>query len=60
MRLQSEGTKAADGRLNLSRLTVETQALQLNGSLQLAPDGLPERFDLTGALGIDGTPVVLP
>lgn len=60
VRLQSEGTKAADGRLNLSRLTVETQALQLNGSLQLAPDGLPERFDLTGALGIDGTPVVLP
>jgi translocation and assembly module TamB len=59
--LQAEGRREASGRLDLSRLGLETRALVLNGSLVMAADGLPERFDLTGQLGSpDGLPVLLP
>ena len=58
--LQAEGAKTADGRLTLDQFQMTTQALKLGGSLALAPDGLPERFAVTGDLGLDGTPVLLP
>ncbi len=61
VRLDAEGTKAADGRLDLSRFALQTQAMELGGSLALAADGLPERFDLTGRIArADGQPVLLP
>ncbi len=58
--LTATGVKEADGRLDLSAFRVVTQALDLGGSVQLAPDGLPERFAITGQLGLDGQPVLLP
>lgn len=58
--LQAIGAKGADGRLDLSQLQVTTRALELGGSLSLAADGLPEKIDLKGQLGLDGKPVLLP
>lgn len=58
--LLADGVKAADGRLTLDHLRMATQALTLDGSLALASDGLPERFAVTGTLGLDGKPVLLP
>ena len=58
--LQAIGAKGADGRLDLSQLRLTTRALDLGGSLSLASDGLPEKIDLKGQLGLDGKPVLLP
>ena len=58
--LQAIGAKGADGRLDLSQLRLTTRALDLSGSLSLAADGLPEKIDLKGQLGLDGKPVLLP
>lgn len=58
--LQAIGAKGADGRLDLSQLQLTTRALELGGSLSLAADGLPEKIDLKGQLGLDGKPVLLP
>ncbi|HEX9857751.1 MAG TPA: translocation/assembly module TamB domain-containing protein, partial [Paracoccaceae bacterium] len=60
VRLQTAGVRTTDGRLNLSQLALRTRALTLEGSLALAVDGLPERFDLRGTLGLNGAPVLLP
>ena len=55
------GTAYADGRLNLTRVKVKAKALDLAGSLSLAENGSPNRFDLQGRLAqADGTPVLLP
>ncbi len=59
--LVADGTRRPTGQVVIDSLLFNTRALQLNGSLALAPDGLPERFVLTGKLGLaDGTPVLLP
>ncbi|ARC89162.1 translocation/assembly module TamB domain-containing protein [Rhodovulum sp. MB263] len=55
--LAVEGTRGADSRLQISRLEVGTGALQLGGTLALAPSGLPEKVDLSGRIS---GPVVLP
>ncbi|RAP42456.1 hypothetical protein BYZ73_04500 [Rhodovulum viride] len=55
--LAVEGVRGADRRLDISRLEVSTGALQLGGTLALAPSGLPEKVDLSGRLS---GPVVLP
>lgn len=61
VRLAVTGERAADGRLDLSQLAVQTRALTLDGQLVLASDGLPERIDLTGRIALeDGSPVLLP
>ncbi|MEH7828675.1 translocation/assembly module TamB domain-containing protein [Gemmobacter denitrificans] len=60
VKLLADGRSAPDGRLMLDRFDLSTRALTLAGSLALAPDGLPERFDLKGQLGLDGKPVLLP
>lgn len=61
VQLQTAGIRADDGRLDLNQLSLRTRALTLDGALVLAADGLPEKFDLTGRLGLeDGTPVLLP
>ncbi|MCE6961066.1 translocation/assembly module TamB domain-containing protein [Cereibacter sphaeroides] len=61
VRLDVAGARAADGRLDLSRLLLSTQALQLQGNLVLAADGLPERIALQGRIAsADGQPVLLP
>lgn len=59
--LDLTGQRHADGRLDLSRLSVSARALALSGALALAPDGLPRSFDLSGRIGRDdGQPVLLP
>ncbi|MDR0809838.1 MAG: translocation/assembly module TamB domain-containing protein, partial [Gemmobacter sp.] len=61
VQFSTEGVRAADGRLDLSRFALDTQAMKLDGSLALAADGLPERFDLAGRIArADGGPVLLP
>jgi translocation and assembly module TamB len=59
--LSTSGQRAASGQLRLDALTLKARAIALDGSLALASDGLPQRFDLTGRIGLpDGAPVLLP
>lgn len=59
--LLGSGTAHADGRLDLSRVKLKAKALDLAGSLSLAANGSPNRFDLQGHLGQDdGAAVLLP
>ncbi|SEN15508.1 autotransporter secretion inner membrane protein TamB [Pseudorhodobacter antarcticus] len=49
------------GQLDLTALSIQARALQLQGSAIIATDGLPQRLALTGTLGLpDGSPVLLP
>lgn len=59
MRLSFSGIRKNDGRLELSDFGLSAASLKLNGSLYLAADGLPEKFDLSGDVTGDG-PVMLP
>ena len=61
VRLATTGEHWPDGRTELSALSLTTRALRLGGSLALAADGVPQRFDLQVLLGMDdGSPVQLP
>ena len=57
----AEGSRDKAGRIDLSQLDLMSQALALHGQLTIAPDGVPEKFDLTGRLGLEsGEQVLLP
>ena len=59
--LSAVGARTSDGRTELSKLSVRTRALTLNGNLAVAPDGTPDRFSLNAVLkSPDGKPVLLP
>ena len=58
--LTATGSRSSIGRLDLSDMKLSARALALSGSLVLSADGLPERFDLQGRLGLDGEPLLLP
>lgn len=59
--LTANGTRWADGRLDLAGLSLNARAINLNGQLALGADGLPQRFDLTGRIADpSGAPVLLP
>ena len=61
VRLDAAGQRSPSGAMDLSRLSVRTEALSLDGTLSLAPGGLPVRFALTGRVAhAAGTPVLLP
>lgn len=60
LRLQTKGLRAQNGGLDLESFALQTRAMTLQGALTLAADGLPERFKVTGELGLNGAPVVLP
>lgn len=61
VRLDVAGVRDASGALDLERLSVRTQALQIDGSLRTGPEGVPNRFALDGRIAQpDGAPVVLP
>ncbi|WP_439153834.1 translocation/assembly module TamB domain-containing protein [Yoonia sp.] len=50
-----------DGRVDVSALELKSQRLNLSGSVQIGPQGWPERIDLTGGVSVtDGEPVLLP
>ncbi|KQB14610.1 translocation/assembly module TamB [Rhodobacter capsulatus] len=60
-RLDFLGERSTTGMLRLRQLDLRGQAVSLSGGLDLRPDGLPDRFDLTAKLGLEtGEPVVLP
>ncbi|MBN2905865.1 MAG: translocation/assembly module TamB domain-containing protein [Rhodobacteraceae bacterium] len=56
-RLELTGARRGDGGLAVDTLALVTGALRLEGTLALAPTGLPERVALTGRLS---GPVALP
>ena len=60
-RLDLAGARSATGMLQLSKLDLQGQAVSLTGGLDLRPDGLPDRFDLSAKLGLESRePVLLP
>ncbi|MEY4698292.1 MAG: hypothetical protein RIT14_2720, partial [Pseudomonadota bacterium] len=59
--LAAQGSRRATGALWLDRFDLQAQAIRLEGSMTLAADGVPLRFDLDGRLGLeDGGAVLLP
>jgi translocation and assembly module TamB len=59
--LSAAGKRWPDGRLALDQMAVKAKALDLQGSLELASDGLPRAFNLTGKIAApDGSAVLLP
>ncbi len=61
VRLVAAGKRDTFGRMSLSQLRVTAQALDLSGQVDMAADGLPQRFNLQGRLALaDGGPVLLP
>lgn len=59
--LRVTGSRDETGALALSDLSIEAQALSLDGSARIGADGWPESFDLTGEIASDdGAPVTLP
>ena len=58
--LRAEGQRLADGRMRLSDVLLQATALDLRGAVDLAADGLPERINVTGRIGLETGPVLLP
>ncbi|MBW0158137.1 translocation/assembly module TamB domain-containing protein [Sedimentimonas flavescens] len=59
--LLAEGHRGADGVLSLSKLEIDSEALDVAGTADILPSGLPARADLTIRLGLDsGEEVLLP
>lgn len=59
--LVAEGRREPSGRMELSRLEIDAQAVDLRGELVLGPDGFPLRADLAAEIGLpDGGEVLLP
>ena len=60
-RLTVAGRQPPDGRVVLSQIDLAADQLRLEGAVELAASGLPERVALQGRVGAaDGTPVLLP
>ncbi|MWD26799.1 hypothetical protein E0K89_004840 [Aquicoccus sp. SCR17] len=59
--LAATANQTPEGVLRLEELVLDTEQLNLNGSLTLSPTGWPAAFDLTGRIADDsGAPVTLP
>ncbi|WP_376876116.1 translocation/assembly module TamB domain-containing protein [Albirhodobacter sp. R86504] len=58
--LIAEGSSGGDGQFSLQNLKLESAALKVNGSLDLLPGGLPQRFNLETLIGLGDEPVLLP
>ncbi len=58
--LKAAGAQFPDGRLTVDALSVTAQSLTLEGSLALGADGLPDSFELSGAIASGDGPVLLP
>lgn len=59
--LSAQGASYPAGGFDLDRFTLSTQTLSLVGSAQIAADGLPSAFSISGSLnGLDQRPVLLP
>ncbi len=60
VRLQAKGARRADGGMELREFALQTAALNLQGRLALDAALVPEVMELTGQLGLEGGPTVLP
>ena len=59
--LQADALRSPAGRISVNGFDLSTRSLTLVGKAEIAPDGLPEWFDVTGTLASpDTTPVALP
>lgn len=59
--LDAAGRRGAAGDVSLQTFALKARALDLTGQIDVAADGLPHRFDISGRLGLpDGAPVLLP
>jgi len=57
--LRFRGERRSDGTLSIGDFAINAAALTVSGGLEIAPDGLPSRFDLQAVIEGDG-PTVLP
>ncbi|MES2550863.1 MAG: translocation and assembly module protein TamB, partial [Pseudomonadota bacterium] len=59
--LKLDARRTDAGRTTVDRFDLTTRSLALSGTAEIAADGLPEWFDVTGTLASpDGSPVALP
>lgn len=59
--LSLDAIRSPAGRITVEHFDLSSRALNVTGSARLAPDGLPEFFDLQGQMASpDGKPVLLP
>ncbi len=59
--LKLDARRTAAGRTTVDRFDLTARSLTLGGTAEIAADGLPEWFDVTGTLAApDGVPVALP
>jgi len=59
--LALEGTRFADGRLEIGFLDLTAERVALTGQFRLGADGLPELMQIDGRIAAeDGSPVLLP
>ena len=59
--LRANALRSPAGRITLDTFDLSARSLKLSGKAEIAADGLPEWFDVTGTLASpDNTPVVLP
>jgi translocation and assembly module TamB len=59
--LKLDARRTAAGRTTVDRFDLSTRSLTLGGTAEIAADGLPEWFDVTGTLAApDGEPVSVP
>ena len=60
-RLDLDGARDGDGRIEIGKLSVTSEALRLEGALSMAADGAIEKLDVQGGITPpQGTSVVLP
>ncbi len=58
--LRVAGAREPSGRIEIETLDLDAAALRLTGSATIAPDNLPDAFDLQVVLGSPDGPVALP
>ncbi|SFH04596.1 autotransporter secretion inner membrane protein TamB [Palleronia marisminoris] len=59
--LEAEGARFPDGAIAVDELSLQAQALNLQGEVRIGPDNVPNLIDVTGEIANqDGTPVLLP
>lgn len=60
-RLAATGQALPDGGFDLSELSVTARSMELTGEARIGADGMPEKADLSLALGLpDGSDLLLP
>ncbi|PZX18903.1 autotransporter secretion inner membrane protein TamB [Palleronia aestuarii] len=60
VQLTAEGSRSADGAIDLQALNLDSQSLELQGQVRIGADGVPDLIDVTGQVASDRGPVLLP